>query len=564
MPGGVLAELDCFSAYSFIRSNPPGALALLRAIYGKANPIPLLGTENADNQHFVDLAASPEGKDIVWVHGMLKPMKRLNDKIFNDEATAGKEDVNLYRNLFRIFLMDNLNAHPELPKALVAKFTDFKTVELGFDLSRLKEPKNFEAELDHVVRITQLQFSKVMEIEMTRNPALLKKVMEERGLTSDFRTWHLFGMSKGNPDFAVFAARQSAGLFDREHGIALKAHVFTEDSVLKPLRDIEETIKPRLLRGLGADSPLFDRYEGGDHLVLSRDAIDILRKVSAATFEEYAAIVRKDFEARFNRTLGDPQILDLRDYFALADDFQPTVRLVERTQIDLKNATDGLLNVDFAAQNVENMHHTMGALAQAGAHLRANKPGAGTLAIERAREGEKLATIRLMELQETFDAARQEAGISGEYQHSGDDGSVLVRGSPTPEQREKFYRALLRGRTDKPYRRGVPPASDYRVVFLPPLKGKDGVDTVALNLESVKGENFEKALRGSLYGKVALTDLKQVGISVDMDPATKTYRLVFFGPKAAVEAVQKEAQTVMSAKGLAPDGYRLTATQAIW
>lgn len=554
--GAVLAELSCTSTYSLVKANPPQMFELFRVLYGSAAPPEVIERQSRENANFMQLSGTPAAKDLVFVHGMLKPMKRLNDKVFDDEASSGKEDVNAARNLFRMLFVENLEAHPELSRALVAQYTDFKTMELAFDPKRMREPQHFQAELDHVIRITQLHFSDLMVKYFSKNEPLLQKILQERGLTGDFRAWHLFGVSQGNPDLAVVAARQAASDFSPEHGVPLKARQYTDEGVLKPLNEIEAIIKPRLIAGIGATSTIFEKYEGTEHLVLSRDAIDILRKVSAADFQEYAAKVREGFEARFNRTLGDLQIRDLRDYFALADDFQPTVRIAKRTQIELKGATDGLLNVDFAAQNVENMHHTMGALAVAGAAAREGKPGAGTLAIEKAREGEVKATARLKELASTFDTARKNAGISGEYQSSGDDGSVVLRGAAGAEAREKFFRELLKGR---------PPASDYRVVFLPPMKGELGqVDTGGLSRESVKGENFEKALRSSLYGKVTNADLKKVGIAVELDPAAKTYRLTFFGPQAAVEAVQAKAQAQMAATSLAPEGYRLTSIQPIW
>ncbi len=561
VPFGVLAELDCFSVYRLVKDNRPPPYEMFRALFSSAAPEPILKSPKADNERFVATMDSPRKEDLYFLHGMLKPLKWLNDKGFDDEY-AGKEDVNAARNLFRILFFENLAAHPELTKAVVARFTDFKTLEVAFDPRRMSDPSTFEAELNHVIRVSQIHFDQLMILFTSQKtlasgerPGVLDNILKAQGLSGDFRAWHLFGLAKGNPDKAVAAARQQGRDFDREHGIPMKAKVFTDEMLTDPVKEIEQTIKPGLLQSLGS-TRIFENYEGTQHKVLSMEAIDILRKVAAGNKEEYVAKVAKDFETRFNGIkLTEEQVLGLRDYFAKADDFQPTVRFTEPTRIDLSGATDGVLNVDFAGQNVVNMYHTMGALAISGQALKEGRPGIGSMAIEKAREGERKATARLMELKATFDAARKAAGVEGEYQSSGDDGSVILRGIPEGAARDRFYRELLKGKA---------PASDYRVVWVPPMKGASGVDTAGLSRESVKGENFEKALRGQLHGKVSAADLKSVGISVDLNVEAKTYKLVFFGPQAAVQAVQAKAQTLMATSGLAPEGYRLALSQAIW
>lgn len=548
---------SCTSAFRLIVDNAAPNWEMFRTLYANAEPTPLGKSLEVDNQRYIDLLAAPAAADLVFVHGSMKPMKRLNDHLFAEESGAGKKDVDASRNLFRILFIENLEENAELKKALVSRFIDFKSMEFAFDRTKLAKPELFDAQINELLVTTQLQYETAMQRYLTQNPDLVRRLVEERGLTSDLRAWHHFGVATGHPDLAVCAARAATSEYDTELGMrSLGARKFDEAVIQKKLFRADRTEKKALLESLGKDSPVFMLYENSGERVLSFEALDVLRKVEAANLEEYIDKVQKDFKLRVNVTLTEAQVLQLRDYFALAGDFMPSVRGAKRGRIAFEQARFGAANVDFARQNVVNYYHTMGAMALANARAVAGHESPARLAIQLSRAGDVLATNRLVELRETFDKARNAAEITGDYQHTGDDGAVILSGLPTETQQIALGRELLKLTTSP---------ADYRIVWVPTIQGPSGIDAAAMSKESIKGENFEKKLRQALYGQLRAqgdTDpgktMDSVAFTTVMDPAGRTFQLYIVGGNRVIDT----AVATIVAPGLI-EGYRLQKTVVV-
>lgn len=544
---GPLAGQICLSTFRLAADYPPDSYDMFRALYSNARIPARLGSERADNQHFLGLLGAPEGRNLVYVHGMLKVLKELNDKLFAEYG--GKEDVNAARNLFRIFLLENLEAHPQLSRALVGRFTDFKTIELAFDPTKMDRPETFDAEWNHVLAQTQIQFEQVMGRYLTKERGLLNRLLVQPGLAGDLREWHLFGSARGNPDAAAFMARTAAMGSTPERPLPLRANPHSDVAVTNLHNRIEGTDGSRvsLIRQLGATSPLFATYEGTANLVLSRTAIDILRKVPAKDEKNYIEYVKYEINARLGVKLTDAQVLLLRDHFANCDYFQPTIRSAERGHIPLELAANGAFSVDMAGQNVENMYHTMGALAEAPAYARQRGISLSQAIFELTRRGEQRATDRLNRLRDTFNAARGTAGITGTWHATGDDGAVFAGAMPTDVHLQNLYHEL---------RAGQDPISDYRLVWVPPMRGTRGeIDAAAMSREAVKGETLEKNLRTALHTVLTRTELQGIGFTVLLQPNTNSLRLVVSG---ASETSMARIRTAMNLSGIIPRGYRLS------
>lgn len=549
-----LARGLCTSTISLvdeITRNPDWKLFSI--LYSSANPAPVKGSHLADNQHYLNLIESPEAPKLWYIHGALKPLKQLNDKVFSGEESAGKKDVDAARNLFRVLFFENLEAHPELSNALKGRFFDFKILELAIDPSKsgFTSEQHFVEEVNHVIRVTQMQFDSAMIKFAAGNPVLMDRVLKEHGLTGDFRSWHLFGISKEHPDRAAAAARTAQRQYTSERGVPLKAVPYTETLVTEKLAEVDSQ-RTALVSSLGRNSEILIPYEKTGLQVLSPHAIDILRKISAAGKEDYIEKVRSNFRAQhFTDALSDAQIIQLRDYFSLADEFQPPLRIAERVQIDLDRAKKGALNVDFAGQNVVNLFHTMGAIAQAKRD--------GKSPFELIRQGETKATERLNTLAKTFDEARKAAGIDGSYERSGDDGTVYLENIPTAQQKTALFRELAKRTKD---------LSEFRIVWVPPIysQGTD-INGGAMSKESVKGENLEKKLRQKLFAKLKATptqtvsqQLKATLFTMEMNPTTHQMRMYVVG---ANPEILSAVQSIILEKDLIPEGYsgiEVTAT----
>ncbi len=541
-----LAAKDCTSTFRLLMENQYTNLPQFRAIFKHANPAPLSSSHELDNMRFIELAADPsKGKELVYLHLTLKVLKPLNDRVFNDEVGEGKEDVNASRNLFRALFAENVEASPALHKAMRGRFMDFKTVEAGFS------PRNYPGgktqllrDLDYALRQTNLQFEKAMLKIYGTGSELVKKMSEEHGLVSDFTAWHLAGVAEGDPDLAAFAAREATSKFDRETSFVLKANQFSPQTAADRVAKVETSMRPRLISELGEQSPVFAKDASGKHLILSKDSIDLLRKVSVADLDEYVAAVTGSFKKRLGVSLTKEQVLVLRDYFAEADRFQPSIRAPKRVQIDLSQARHGIVSVDFAGQNVENLYQTMGAVAEA--HAGGGDVGRNVIAL--SRRGEALSTERLARLKQNFTASAKAAGIEGELQFSGDDGVLILKSPLSEAQWTRLKQELAKG---------ADPLSDYRMVNTGPvMKTASEVDTGGISRETVKAEDFEKKLRSELYGYLPRERVGASGISVTLDPTSKRAVVTFPGAWTSAEIAM--AKKAMAEKKLAPAGYSVT------
>lgn len=542
----------CFSTYFYATEHPPTSYEFFRIFYGKADPIPLGKSIEADNAAYLSMIGQPGNERLLYFHGMLKVLKEVNEKIFTGEGLGGREDANAARNLFRVLLAENMEKNPKLARALKGRFIDFKTFELAMDPKEYESHERLIAEMNGALVETQIQFSHIMSMYMQLNPTLRESLITQRGLVSETRAWHLTGVSPVHPDLAVIMARLAVANYKPDKVMSSNARSFDEEAVLGALQRVEEKTKATLQGSLPADTKLFVPYEGTAHRVLSPDAIDVLRKVPVEGSDGYYAFVGGELEKRGFGKLSETQVFLLRDYYAQSDLFQPTIRVAQRTQIDTKNATKGLLNIDFAGQNVVNLYHTMGAIAEANAR---RKRGDGNPALELVRltrAGEKLATDRLLALQAHVDQARKEAGIAGEYQTSGDDGSVVLVGTPSFEQREAFYRALVARKA---------PISDFRIVWVPPMRKNGVLDKAEMSKESLKGEDFEKRLRGHLYGKIPLAELKGLMFPLQIDPVTQTLHVTVVGARSP--GSERQINSALGQPSLHPKGYTVGSVRWI-
>jgi len=540
----------CDSTYEWLGTLDGVSWERRLRLFETSDPQKLGESKHSDNVKFVEGMDSADAINHIYLHITLKPLKELNDKIFDGDDVAGKNDVNAARNMFRVMFIENLRKSEMLSQGLHAQFVDFKTTEVDLDPSKMRNPKTgrlhgpsaVQKEIDRVWAKTQIEYSDVMGKLALENPDLMNRIVEQGGLASDLRAWHILGMSFGSADLAATAARQTAKKFNRESGLPLKAHLYSEEEMQAHLAKAETVNKAKLLNDFGPDSPLFTRYENTEKRVLSLRAIDLLRKVKAVGLDEYVSVVQQRFKDSLDVFLTREQVIALRDYYSASDDFQPTLRSVAQGEINLTKATEGAMSIDFSGQNVVNMYHTMGAMARA---------GNAREAIAFARDGEKLATVRLKTLREDFDFARQKAGILGEYQITGDDGMVIVKKPPTEAQVKALYRALkVRGAA----------LADFRIVVVPPVRtDTGGLDPGGISREAVKGENFEKRMREKLFaamktkfGQDPYSQLRNAGISIEMTPDSKKVKVILATEDPAVVDVLRE---VLKDRSILPEGY---------
>lgn len=557
--GYAIAPTDAlpFSTFRGIMDNSYSCPGLMRAVYRLANPEELGASHEDDNLNFISLTQSPESARFLYLHLTLKVLKPLNDRVFAGNDQSGKDEVNTARNLYRILFSENVMANSKLAAAVVGygsanpagRFMDFKSKEWAFDPEKFPGGKErLKAEINAMLVATGLQFDQVMRRVYGNDSELVRKMRHEHGLVSDFTAWHLAGLAQGHPDLAAFAARNAASDFVYDGGaFSLNAREFSPEAAANAVERIENGLMPRLYGALGPSSRALTREDGV--LVLSREAIEILRKVDAANFEEYFLKVSGAFEFRLGVKLSAERVRDLRDYLAFVDRFSPSIRMPKREQIDLSKARHGKVSVDFAGQNVENLYQTAVAVARAFAE-RTNDTDVGTRAIHLARAGEAVATRRLEKLKANFFSAAVAAGL-GEVKYSGDDGEIVL----TNKIHEANWRRLFVELSKYPE-----PLAEYRIVHTPPILNGGILDPGAMSRETVKAEEFEKNMRNRLFASIPYVRMKQLAIASTIDPNNKLLNVVLPGNWSADEV--KAFRNAAADPGAMPAGYRISGIAA--
>ena len=520
---------------------------LFLAFFSNVNPPSLGKSQTADNEAYIALVDKGYDPNVTYLHESLKVMKVLNDRTFAGEDSQGKEAVNAVRNLFRMILTEHLRSNPVVWNALMKQYVDFKSMEFPFDKRKIEDPKIFKAQLFGVVRDAQIEFEHHMFRFFGNDGTKMTSFLQEHGIAGDLRAWHTFGVSEGHPDLAATAARFAPGRFDREKSVPLNPVEFSEAqaaSVVDKIEALRQSLSQSLI-----ETNVMAPYEGQSEKVLSHAAIDILRKVKASNLDEYVASVQKTFKTNHGVTLNREQVIELRDYFTLTDIFQPNIRSAKRTEIALTGGKHGIQNVDFAGQNIFNFYHTMGALTRASSSSKKNERGKNAVIF--ARENEALATARLEKLKEGFDGNRSDAGFSGEYQLSGDDGVVVLQNPVTVDNHNQLYRSLLKQGN----------IADYRMVYVaPPTSSEKRNDAGFLSGEIVRGETLEKALRKSLQGKISAQDLERVGFPVHIDPNQKHIEIIIV---TDLDAKTAESIAEAAKRFPSPDGYQTTQVRLL-
>ncbi|MEZ4750893.1 MAG: hypothetical protein R3B54_09810 [Bdellovibrionota bacterium] len=546
----------------FIESQKPG-YELLQGLFASANPRGISQSEDeieADNRFFLEVIQAPQAKHFIFLHGTLKPLKVLNDRVFAGEGIGGKQDVNAARNLFRILLLERFDLNPIVKKCVVARyansielsgqFTDFKTLEIALDPGRAPDAAQLIEEMNHEVRMAQIEFEAAMLILTRDNPEIINRLLKEKGLVSDLRHWHTFGWSFGNPDLAGAMARLVSRDFHSDRANSITPRSFSERDLQRAVARVEGGegklgLRRELIARLGASSPVFQKYEDTDHPVLSLLAIDILRSSTARNREEYVAERQRQFKEILKVELDEKAVILLRDYFSEADIFIPSIRQAKRGAINLSKARFGFHGIDYARQNVFNVYHTLGALAIAADR---GVEGSGRRAVELSRAGEVLATARLTKLQMAYDKVCDAAGVEGERQKSGDDGAVIPGEHPSSAQFLRLYRGLADVEGVMPF--------DLRPTYVWPVKSEKTkeLDIARMSTSGVNAEKVEKTVRGHLIGKLSEQAYQKLLIPVHIDPESHRVEIyVAGGDDDSYLAVEN----ALSEPSVMPEGFHL-------
>lgn len=482
-------------------------------------------TVDFNNRSFVAvMEADKKAKaNVVYFDVENAVQKKLNDSIVGD-----KEMVDAINNAFMNKFMSNIKNFPELAQKIDGRYKDYKSIRLRVSVKDAEDNAKMQSLLNAVYQKTNREFVSEFEKE-----GLTKMLPPRTDEVPDVSTWFLAGSGETalEANMAARAAR-SAGF---KMGNS-KTMNFTEqiESMHQDVTEIEK-LRVRLAQNsdLLKNKMMVSSPDGS--IIPSKDMIAILRKIKPSDCEnlaEYSAKIKSKAKTVFNADISDQHIEDLTKYFQKVDSLSPPLFQRERVGIDLAEARNGIVSVDFTGVGVDNAYEQMRALSIVN-YSEGSKVKVLKEAFTRIQNHVDDVTTEMDKAKRVFTLVTSDkAHPSVKPSFSGDDGILMPKQNWDTSQKVKLVQQL--SKTADP--------SKFRVTF---VKTELSSGAILPNTERsqrvVRAETIEKFIRESVVGagknKIGSDKSKKMIFAVDYAPDSKggTFNLIVGGAKATEE-----------------------------
>ncbi len=491
------------------------------------------GIRDRDNRTFVGLARYANS-------GMKTPAKLFFDlenavlKELNDKVVQDKDFVTALTNLHKDVVWEAISADPELRKHIVAKYSDFKSVRLAFDVDNPEIRRKLKEKMA-VINGRYRDYVASLSLKAGwRDKA--------RGLALDARNWYHGGLV-ASPDEAGLATRSS-----RYFSGVSEVRTFSESKELLEQSRGAVAKYQAWAEQRFATVPGFLTAAPNGKKVLSAEAIEAIRKVNPKEVTElgYQEAIQKVLKERFQVVTSSEEARALREMLNQADRFSPGLLLEERVVIDLGQPAAEVLSADFKGQNARNLEETLKALSDPSRSLEET--------VRLARAGEEAATVSLEERKGRFQRVLGEMFPGLKASFSGDDGMAFLPKPLTDAERKRFAEIWQSegGR-----------AEDIRLTF-ERFQYADTGNSIPTDMRSklvVAAEGMEKKLRAELIAVMPRNQLNdlQIAVALTGNETKKASAKIYLRPKdgqLAPSLLAKIEEIVRSA-GLGFDGIDL-------
>jgi hypothetical protein len=522
------------------------------------------------NDRFIDEAVLRlVPPDALFLHIDNTMMKTLNDHIFRDKALSAATEGLWTRIFFETIQTDLDLGRPGSEMPWVA-YSDYKTIRIGFR----KTSPELERWLQDVYRRASRRFGRELG-DFEYVDGLIRR---EGGLAAEPYNWHVGGFGK-DPGHAAAAAR--AGRFEpTTPGVTRKLQDARDPKLqgflaerLESLEALREQIQDDATAMFGGQlPPILEVVPGTRLAVLSKDAIEILKRLDDYEGERFYKNATRAFRNRFDRKFPSATnvawakfLNDLRAYYRAVDLFMPPI--YERQEVlDLGygQAAHGIVSYDLVGANKDNVATFMGGMARTADVIRQFRRDGRILddgaivamAVRRARTGQAEASQRFDERRNRFARAVERLGVPGKVIFSGDEGLFYPERPLTASERERFAGFLAE----------LGPPDSGRLGFLPPTyEGRAEEIPAARRAAFLSfGEAVEKKLRLDLEAErlIPHARLRRIGFAVDLeanDLRAGRVRLILTGEVSPADEAVIEAKV----RAILPNGFTFASTRIV-
>jgi hypothetical protein len=522
------------------------------------------------NDRFIDEAVlRPAPADALFLHIDNTMIKSLNDHVFRDKALSAATEA-LWTRIFFETMQADLDAGRTGAEMPWVAYSDYKTIRIGF--------RKTSPELERWLREVYQRASRRFSSELGSFEYVDGLIRRKGGLVAEPYNWHVGGLGK-DPAHAAAAAR--AGRFEpTTPGATRKLQDAREPKLqgllaelLESLEALREKIQDDATAMFGGQlPPILEVVPGTRLAVLSKDAIEILKRVDDHEGERFYKNATSAFQNRFDGEFPSATdvawanfLENLRAYYRAVDLFMPPI--YERQEVlDLGygQARHGIVSYDLVGANKDNVATFMSGMAQTADVIRQYRREGRVLdngaivamAVHRAQTGQAEASRRFEERRNRFALAVERLGVPGKVIFSGDEALFYPERPLTASERERLAGFLAE----------LGPPDSGRLGFLPPTyEGRADAIPAARRAAFLSfGEAVEKKLRLELEAGrlIPHARLRQIGFAVDLeanDLRAGRVGLILTGK------VTPEDKAVIEAKvrAILPGGFTYASTRVV-
>jgi hypothetical protein len=493
---------------------------------------------DADNAHFIPMAIKANAGEPtpakLFFFSENAVLKELNDKVVMD-----KDLVTALTNLRKDLEHFHLALDPELGPHIVARYSDFKVLQIGLDTN---DP----------ALVAKLH--KKLAAINGRYGDYLADIAEKRGwsekgngLAQYSQRWFHAGYG-ASPDEAALAARDSRTAPLVNGAPQLRSIAQARPGLEQAARNTGRYQAWAAKRFANVDGMLVDAGQG--RKVLSAEAIEAMKKATPLSpgAEGYREAVRKVLKARFGADVSAKEADALKNYLALADRFSAPLLLEKRVVIDMSQPASAVISADFKGQNARNLEQTLMALAR-------SEGEPFPVRIKEVRRGETIATEKLELLKTRYQRALSATVPNLEGQFSGDDGMGFLTKAFSDDDKLRFVRN---------WQKEGGGLGDLRLTF-EEFRYYDTGANIPGDARSrlvVEAESVEKKLREKLLGPLNRRELNDTKILVSLEGAEKgpgRVNLLLLNGEGEKKGVAETARRLTEALGFTVGSVRMRA-----
>lgn len=475
----------------------------------------------SDNRSFINQIAKDKGKgseNILHFDVENAVQKKLNDSLVGDKAM-----VDAINNSFMTKFNTNLKADLELSARVKGQYQDFKSLRLRLELRPGDKATDLEKRLAEIYKKSNKEF-----VDEFNKDGLTKLIPPRTDEVTDVSNWFLSGMGDSalEANMAARGARSAGFLTGKATTVSFKQQA---EEMYADVNSIEALRKTLADNAFLLKSGIMVKAATGE-VIPSKDMIGVLRKIKMADCEslaEYNAKIRAKVKTLFKDDISDKNIQELTTYFEKVDSISPPLFQRERVAIDLGDAKNGIVSVDFAGVGVDNAYEQMKALSAVN-YAQKDKGILLKDTFEKIQNNVDKVTDEMNIAKRTFTRSSNDPA---EVKYSGDDGILMPAKHWEAAKKQDLIKTLAA--------KGDP--GKYRVTFVR-TEYTSGATIPAMERSQlvVRAEGVEKSIRESVIGatKISSERAKKMIFAVDSIPSNKgvKYNLIIGGEKpTAVE-----------------------------